>query len=633
MSDPSVKIPVEIIPPKDSLKPIIKDVENLTYALKEQQKVLTGSTGLASTLNPTSSSPKAIFSQKESDRIADQKHAEEEAAKAKKAKDYAKILAPDSSEDSSSGSNLRSALRQGAQIAGLQRVGRALASLSGPLGIVVAGFAAVAIGVKVAWESIKAFVAERAKVQELNEALAVSGNLSNALSESVKDLARARAINSGISEDHWLKSYEELLRSGASANQLGALSDKLSELQAITGSMDEATKLLTGALKGEFSGFKELGIFIPEHATQIERINALYRQLASASGILESSISDSAKSFNSFKDSVQHAGIGVGGFVLQLLSGPIDRWTAALKEVSKFTNQYTIPDIEKDQKARRRLIPIIYDHAKATKELNEQLKDEKTLRSGIEELTNRMIAADKRAADAKKTSIELEKDATLAMIDSAEAQGNISHVTAALDRLQVNRQAEISKVKIDQAQKDKEISDRQKELATKGGGVRQAQFNLERAQFLFGDEKDPQKKAELEGNVEEARKRLVEAQGDAPRIRELREQIRILKEEKSQGFKNAAGKVAGEDISARTDIFQKHQEEVQALKKDPNARLTPIRKDQMGILAEAQKFMTAAQQYNLDTLKAMQLFTSFSKSNSDEIRKQASIIAKLPRAN
>lgn len=699
MADQDINIRVNTSQSGPGLKPVIKETEELAKATKEltkaqeaQSKVLTGASGLASSVTPSApAAKKAVFTRKELDRIADQKHAEEETARREEAKrqsdfedaaekalsdqqkadrqaaakgvadaaEHAKKLArqrqlsaksderagrsvlakelaanvASETEGGASGGNLRTALRQGAQVAGLQSVGRALASLAGPLGYIVAAFAAVAAGVKVAIVSMKAFVEERAKIRELNQALAVSGNLSGALSQSVNELAKARAINSGISDDKWLTAYEQLLRSGASANQLGEFSDKLSALKVITGSFEQASNLLTGALKGQFDGFKELGIFIPQHATQVQKLDSLYRQLGSAIGILENSLSDGEKSFAAFKSAAHSAGVGLGGFLVQLLHGPIDRWTKSLAALSSFTNQYTIPDIEKDQKARSKLVPIIYDQARATQVLNEQLEGQKLRMAFIEEVTNRMVAADKRAADAKKTAIDLEKEARIAMIDSAEERGQISHVTASLDRLQVNRQTEIQKLKIDQAQKDKEIADKQMELDSRraGGGVRQASWNYEHAKFLLGDETNPQRKAELEGNVEEMKKRLDTARAGAPGIRELQEEIRKLKEEKSQGFRGTASHIAAEDIRDRTGIYRQHQDEVEAYKQNPQSRITPLTNAQMGVLNQFQKLQSMDAQYNDAVLKAMQLLTDFKEGATREIQRQASVIARQPR--
>lgn len=509
---------------------------------------------------------------------------DERAGRSLLAKELAGNVAAAAGEEAEGGS-LRTALRQGAQAAGLQGAGRTIASLVGPLGSVVALFAAVAAGIRFAFTSFKEFNAESARLRELNEALEVSGQNATAFSKGVADLAREREKNTGISDEKWLGAFQELLRGGAGANELSGFADKLEELKVITGSFETAVKLLTEAQRGNFDGFKTFGIFIDDHSTQVEKIKSLYEQTARASGILENSMSSAAKTSAELHAAFHGIETGFGQLISKVFTGPglvkfANDWRDLFTVINDTTTSAALPMVNLHRSTINQVI--------AMKELNEQLDHQKTKLESLEKITDRMTASDKAAADAKKTSIDRAKDYQLALIDVAEAagkrgeRGGISAVKAAQQRLRVSTFADTSSAAVDQGERQKEVDSYRKQLKQLDENAPSpdtAQIGLLRAKDALkarrGMVTDQELKV-LEENEKEFEIVLKLAIANEEKKRELRGRIDLAVGAKGEAAAGASSKIALETLHGRANIRGLSREEFAAHAKDPTIPITKI---------------------------------------------------------
>lgn len=520
------------------------------------------------------------------------------AAQSLLAKELSANVSPSGGDSESGGgagaSGLLRSLRSAASaVPGFSRLATVVGALATPFAAAAAAAAGFFAAIRVGIVSMREFADQQARIRELNEALAVSGKVSMALSESIRSLGDELEKGTGVGSEKWLGAFQELLRSGTSANQLRDFAQKLSVLTGLTGNFESATTLLTGALKGNFEGFQQLGIFIPQHASQTEKLALLYKQLAEHTDILAKSQSEASKETVEFNKAIHEAMTNVGGFVTAMIhsSPQLATWISIINLVGRqFKDTGTAAaGLAADTS---KLVPIIYDHAEATRIFNEQLKGEEDRLKGIEEITNRAIERDKRASDAKKSLIDLQKEYNLNVINAAEdagkrgEAGGISAVTASRARLQITRQSELAQNNIEQQRFLREIAAKKKEAddaQKKGADLWEASYQVDRAQAEFDDAKaaptidgNGQKLKQLEDALEHAKKRLEITRELAKKERELREEIKKLQAERGESALAAAGKIAVDDVRVRNDIANQHAQEKEARRTNPNSPITSI---------------------------------------------------------
>ncbi|MDL5055341.1 hypothetical protein QQ056_17555 [Oscillatoria laete-virens NRMC-F 0139] len=169
-------------------------------------------------------------------------------------------------------------------------IGRLFTAMGGGvpvIGAVVAGFGALAVGIK---KAVQEYAAAQEKIAKLDAALAQQGNLTKQYRIELQDLATQMQKTTGIADDEWYGVFETLTKlGGAGPENIRETTEAVKNLSAaLDVDLKTASTLVSKAMQGNFDMFTRYGIIVDKTGTQTERLDRLFMQLAQrGGGILE----------------------------------------------------------------------------------------------------------------------------------------------------------------------------------------------------------------------------------------------------------------------------------------------------------------------------------------------------------
>lgn len=235
-------------------------------------------------------------------------------AKAKKVE--ASIAQSKGSEKSGLLGGLKDGLRD--IIPGFEKVEEVVGKLvSGPLGLLAAGFAAVAGAIKLAHTALEEYAQQEDAVASVNAALAQNQILSKENSEAYQELANSLQDVTAIADEKWLAVLARLTQFGAKPENIENYSEAVKNLAGVIGGdISTAGELFSKALQGNFTMLSRYGIHVEEAGTQTEKLEKLMAELAQrGGGQLEARAQTLNGKMAGLKNSFMDALKGLGGWI------------------------------------------------------------------------------------------------------------------------------------------------------------------------------------------------------------------------------------------------------------------------------------------------------------------------------
>lgn len=175
------------------------------------------------------------------------------------------------------------------EASGLKGLNSVLGSLGvAELGVGAAAAAATAFVSKFLTQSVIGAEESETATNKLNNALANTGQFSQAASEGIQELASKYQELTNISDETWTDAASKLVQFGAKVEELPALFPILEGLAGrMGGDISAAADLLGKALAGNARGLAQFGIKVEEGASKLEILRAVQEAAAKGQGNLQ----------------------------------------------------------------------------------------------------------------------------------------------------------------------------------------------------------------------------------------------------------------------------------------------------------------------------------------------------------
>ena len=145
------------------------------------------------------------------------------------------------------------------------------------------GVFAAAVGT--AYEGIKKFAEQEVVWAKLDTALARSGHLMDGTREQYEKLIQSMVSSTPqTSEDQWGKIILRLTQFQRTSQQVQGDVQTIRNLAGVMGSVSSAAMAYERSMNGSFYMLRRYGIMIPEHVSQLEKMNTLTREAAEIGG-------------------------------------------------------------------------------------------------------------------------------------------------------------------------------------------------------------------------------------------------------------------------------------------------------------------------------------------------------------
>ncbi len=157
--------------------------------------------------------------------------------------------------------------------------------VSGPMGVLAAGLATLAGGLGLAKKSLDEFAEGEVRLNKLAQALAQTGQFSQGYVDRLREMAQELQSTTGIANQEWIGVLTRLSQFGADQNNIGMNVDAVKNLAGILGGdLQSAAMMVSRAMQGNFDMFSRYGIVLDDNASQTEKLNQLYMELAKRGG-------------------------------------------------------------------------------------------------------------------------------------------------------------------------------------------------------------------------------------------------------------------------------------------------------------------------------------------------------------
>ena len=278
-------------------------------------------------------------------------------------------------------------------------------------------------------ESVKAFAEQETSVAKLDAALARNGQLTDATHEKYNALAESLAQLTGTDHGDWLEVLARLTQFGAQSENIDKYAEAVKNLAGVLdGDLNGAALLVSRAIQGNFTAFRRWGIQLDQNASQTDKLNQLFTQLAQrGGGQLEARSKTLVGQFHRLSIAYQDVQENVGGLIsdsgiLQAVMGGLtyvaQKVAGALDAGARKTK-----DLANAQASSAEAMGESEDAARKWQDRLEAINKETQI------YTIRLEAQRAKIEQVRQEQEQLNKantDAQLARIDQAEKSGAIS---------------------------------------------------------------------------------------------------------------------------------------------------------------------------------------------------------------
>jgi len=336
--------------------------------------------------------------------------------------------------------------------------GGAFRMLTSPLGMVTAGFAALALAIRGAIKVLKTFAGQELSEVDLDAALAQMGQLTDSYRLKLHDLANQYQDLTTVGDQTWLAAEAQLTRFGMNAGNVDQVMESVKNLAGLlqTGSLEgrvqTATMLIQRALEGNTEMFTRYGITVQKTGDVMRDFNNLTQLLAEkGAGALEArakTLSGQMKNLtNSMGDFVEAAGgaLGRNRHLRQSIQFLTDGYKTMIKTVNKSAGAMK----EFRDKAERDMQAPLKEIGDFTEDVTKKLDqfagvDFSRPAAALEQFAKNMKTAAAESEKALKNIEALESaelGVKIAEIELAEAEGALTPQEADRQKLAARRAA------------------------------------------------------------------------------------------------------------------------------------------------------------------------------------------------
>lgn len=373
---------------------------------------------------------------------------------------------------------------------------------------ITSGIAALANGIRSI--GVAAVEAEDAQAG-LDVALAQRGQLTEEYRTRLADLATQLEATTNIADEEWLGVLKRLAQSGSDPNSIGLDVEAVKNLAGLMGGdLQSAAAAVAKALGGNFEQFSRLGIQIDQNASQAEKLNKVYQELAlRGGGQLEAMTKTLGGEWKNLKLQVSNLAEAIG--LQTSKTGMLQRVTADAAGIFEFWAGVlgTVPSkLAGLQNASKRTTTSLEEGGIAAQKYAEHLGKMNKAAEQTGKLFNAIKDRITAASRAATELIDMDLAEELANIDILEKagdrkqRGGVSGAEATLMRAAAERRAKQRKLEVeDAASRDIENV----EVAN----IQQAESQVSTLQAQLADTKALRTQVEA---AEEARRKVDAAQ-------------------------------------------------------------------------------------------------------------------------
>lgn len=207
--------------------------------------------------------------------------------------------------------------------------------VSGPMGVLAAGLGALAGGFVLAKKSLDEFAQGEVRLNKLAQALAQTGQFSQGYVDRLREMAQELQSATGIANQEWIGVLTRLSQFGADENNIGMNVEAVKNLAGILGGdLQQAAMMVARAMQGNFDMFSRYGIVLDDNASQTEKLNQLYMELAKrGGGQLEAAANTLSGKYRELKNNTTDLLEAIGSQITQ--SGVLQRLLGAASVVAE----------------------------------------------------------------------------------------------------------------------------------------------------------------------------------------------------------------------------------------------------------------------------------------------------------
>jgi hypothetical protein len=305
----------------------------------------------------------------------------------------------------------------------------------GGAGLVAVGVAATAAAAALvgAKKALHEYGESEDVVAGLDAALARQGLLVEGVRAKYQELAGQLQQTTGIADEKWTEVLTRLTAFGSTPDSIEKDAEAVKNLAGLMGgNLESAAEAVSKALAGEFQAFQRLGIQVPEHASQTEKLNFLYQQLATVGGgQLEARSKTLSGQFQLLGANIGDVFEGIGGMISR--SGILQSITESLnngfKQVAANLGGI-VPKLSGIINLFNRASGPIQNSADALKSYGDRLKEDKDLADATTAAIGRQLQAMQRLAAQQDELTDAKMASDLADVDDDEAHGRKSPIEA-----------------------------------------------------------------------------------------------------------------------------------------------------------------------------------------------------------
>lgn len=323
-----------------------------------------------------------------------------------------------------------------------------LEALSATMQGLASGIAVVKEAFKLAAAAVNEFAQKEVAVTKLDQALANQGQLTNEYRAQLQGLAEQMETATNIADDQWLGALAKLTQFGADTSNIEKYAEATKNIVAITGTdAVQAASLWGRATQGNFTALARLGIQVDKNASQTEKLNQAYEQLAlRGGGILESQTKTTEGQFKTFRTAVSNLLEGMGTLIKD--TGVLEEIFFGLGKTTAWLASLFPKTIEQVEGISNKIptgVKAFDEFSEASEGAGESIKEFTEATKKSSEASEKEV----KLLDQRRQQMDAMADAQtalkIAQIDLAEAQGKISPEAADLQRAQVRASAEQAK--------------------------------------------------------------------------------------------------------------------------------------------------------------------------------------------
>jgi hypothetical protein len=348
--------------------------------------------------------------------------------------------------------------------------------------------AALTGGVLAAAKALKEFGQTEEVVRGLQQAMAQNGEYTDALNEKYQDLAASLQSATNIADEKWLKVLKELTQHGSLSNRIEKDVAAVKNLAGILdGDLESATLGISKALEGNFEMFSRWGLVVDEAATQAEKLDQLYKQLAEkGGGQLEASAGSLNGQFRGLKNSFNDLFESIGQRISDM--GGLQVVFYGLGTTLEFVANklgHVIPPLDALSRATKRQANAVIDAERYNRNYADSLKDMERFSNAASAALDNQRQKIRDVARMEQELADAQMQKKFAEIDALEklgpGRGGISKEESIRRKSVVRNSTEDKKFKIGQNEKANEESLLEKDIQNKLSTIAEAAEEAKKA--------------------------------------------------------------------------------------------------------------------------------------------------------